>query len=86
MILPNKYVTLSESFLGISAMILDLIGSDMSTIDELWELFDKKYRSQDNYEKYPSYTKFLLTLDFMYLTDMLNYTEKGEMYNENIKS
>ena len=40
MILPNKYVTLSQSYLGISAMILTIIGSSKTTIEKLWEDFE----------------------------------------------
>ncbi len=86
MILPNKYVTLSQSYLGISAMILGIIGSKKTTIDKLWEEFEEKYITKNKEAHYPSYQKFLLTIDFMYLTDMLNYNEEGEIYNENIKS
>ncbi|HFH7242267.1 TPA: ABC-three component system middle component 6 [Streptococcus agalactiae] len=84
MILPNKYVTLSQSYLGISAMILTIIGSSKTTIEKLWEDFEKKYVVNNNGANNPSYQKFLLTLDFMYFTNMLNYNKEGEIYNENI--
>lgn len=82
MILPNKYITLSQSYIGISAMILDVIGSHRITIERLWTRFEKKYIAENK----TSYQKFLLTLDFMYLTGMVNYNKQGEIYSENLKS
>ena len=43
MVLPNKYVTLSESFIGISALLLEVLGKKYMTIDELWNKFNKVY-------------------------------------------
>ena len=43
MILPNKYLTITESFVGISALILDIIGNKKITLDLLWNKFEKKY-------------------------------------------
>ena len=43
MVLPNKYVTLSESFIGISALLLEVLGKKYMTIDELWNKFNKIY-------------------------------------------
>ena len=42
MILPNKYLTITESFVGISALILDIIGNKKITLDLLWNKFEKK--------------------------------------------
>ncbi len=85
-ILPNKYVTLSQSFLGIGAMVLDIIGSKKMTIENIWTEFEKRYGSKSKKSHYPSYQKFLLTLDFIYLTGMITYNEQGEIFNENIRT
>lgn len=83
MILPNKYLKISESLIGISSSILKILGSDLLTIDALWSKINKKHKKN----KYLiSYQKFILTLDFMYMTKMINYNNRGEIYNENIKS
>ena len=37
MILPNKYVTLSESYIGVSALILDILVDKLMIIDQLWD-------------------------------------------------
>lgn len=86
MILPNKYVLLSESLIGISAFILDILKNKKMGIEEIWEKFERKYILKQVIKNPPSYQKFLYTLDFMYLTKMINYNSKGEIYNENLKS
>lgn len=42
MILPDKYVVLTESFLGLSALVLDILNNKKMTIDKLWNAFEKK--------------------------------------------
>jgi hypothetical protein len=41
MILPNKYIILTESFLGLSAILLDTLSNKKMTIDKLWHSFNK---------------------------------------------
>lgn len=86
MILPNKYITLTESFIGISGLILELLSNKCLTIEILWDSFKKKYIKKNNLNNPPTYQKFIYTLEFMYLCGMINYTEKGEIFNENFKS
>ena len=47
----------------------------------IWEKLKKKYNS-----KVPTYNKFLYTLDFMYITGMIDFDSKGRIFNENTKS
>lgn len=85
MILPNKYITLTESFIGLSAILLDTISSEEFTIEKLWNEFNKKYIKKDKLKKPPTYQKFIYVLEFMYLSKMISYNEKGEILNENIE-
>ena len=43
MILPNKYVPISESLIGISSLILNVLGDKRLTLDELWNNFKNLY-------------------------------------------
>ena len=86
MILPDKYVTLSESYIGLSALLLDVLGSKRMTIDVLWNKFNNKYTKTERIMNVPTYQKYIYVLEFMYMVNMINYNEKGEMYNENFKS
>lgn len=85
MILPNKYITITESLIGLSALILDVLSENSVTIDTLWKIFQKKYNNK-NLINLPNFQKFIWTVDFMYISNMINYNEQGEIYNENIKS
>jgi hypothetical protein len=85
MILPDKYVTLTESFIGLSALILDALDDDKMTVDKLWNKFNRKYISSNKMNNIPTYQKYIYVLEFMYLTDMISYNAKGEIVNENIK-
>ncbi len=85
MILPNKYISLSDSLIGISSLILETLSSNKMTIDELWDNFNRSIRQNKKIKNIPTYNKFVLTINFMYMTNMINYTEKGVIYNENIK-
>ena len=85
MILPNKYISLSDSLIGISSLVLETLSSNKMTIDELWDNFNRSIRQNKKIKNFPTYNKFVLTINFMYITNMINYTEKGVIYNENIK-
>ncbi len=86
MVLPNKYVTLSESFIGLSALLLEILEDKQMTVDKLWNKFHSKYIKTKKIYSVPTYQKYIYVLEFMYITEMINYNEKGEMYNENLKS
>lgn len=85
MILPNKYLTITESFIGLSALILDLIGNKKITLDLLWNKFEKKYIKSKKLKSSPTYQKYIYVLEFMYLTEMITYNQKGEILNENTR-
>lgn len=86
MVLPDKYVTLSESFIGLSALLLEILENKQMTIDELWNKFSKKYVETQKIYSAPTYQKYIYVLEFMYMVQMINYNEEGEIYNENYKS
>ena len=84
MILPNKYLTITESFIGISALILNIVDNKKMTIDLLWHKFEKKFINSKKLKNPPTYQKYIYVLEFMYLTGMITYNQKGEILNENI--
>lgn len=85
MILPDKYISLTESFIGISAILLDTLGDKKLTVDKLWNNFNKKYVKTNKLKYVPVYQKYIYVLEFMYLSNMVSYNEKGEIVNENIR-
>lgn len=86
MILPNKYITLSESFIGLSALFLEILGTKKITIDNLWNIFNNEYLDNNKLKNKPTYQKYIYVIEFMYITGMISYNEKGEIFNENIKA
>lgn len=86
MILPDKYVMLSESFIGLSALVLEIVNADAVPIDILWNAFERKYIKSNKLSLKPTYQKFIYVIEFMYLTNMISYTDEGEIVNENIRT
>ncbi|WP_029513857.1 ABC-three component system middle component 6 [Mycoplasmopsis primatum] len=84
MILPNKYIYLTESYYGLGALILQIIGKKKMTIDVIWEKFKEKY-TPDNIYSFPNLQKILCTLIFLFTIKILNVNDKGEIYNENLE-
>ena len=81
MILPNKYVSPSNSFIGESAKILSLVGKKKMTIDKLWQKIECSV-----YNTSISFAKYLQVIIFMYTCGILQYDkEKGVLYNENFQ-
>ncbi len=85
MILPNKYIALSESFIGLSALILEVLYNKALTIDNLWNGFNKKQVEKGKLREGPTFQKFVYVLEFMYMSEMISYNEKGEIKIENKK-
>ncbi|MGG2025047.1 ABC-three component system middle component 6 [Gottfriedia sp. S16(2024)] len=84
MILPSKYVSVGESFIGLSALILEILLERKNTIEILWSTFEKKYIKTNKISNPPTLQKFIYLLEFMYLTNMITYNSKGEIIiNEN---
>lgn len=85
MILPDKYISLTESFIGISAILLDTLGDKKLTIDKLWNDFNKKYVKKNKLKNPLNYQKYIYVLEFMYLSNMISYNKEGKILNENIR-
>lgn len=67
MILPDKNLLLAHSLLGMGAELLTKLKSPQ-TISSLWE----KVRKSD---KINSYEKYILTLDLLYLLDLVEFQD-----------
>ena len=83
MILPNKYIPLDESYLGVAAYALDTLGDESLHVDALWQKIQAQYK--DNVRLLPSYIKFVYVIVFMFSCGMISYNERGEVFNENLK-
>lgn len=69
-IIPRKHISLDQSLLGFGAKIINLIDND-TTVESLW-----KRCNIDSSVKH-SFDDLLLTLDFLYLIDVIFINDKG---------
>lgn len=80
MIMPKKHITLSESYIGLGAYILQVLSKPM-TVDKCWEKIYNKYISKGLASKKHSFDSMILTLDLLFMMDAININERGEIYN-----
>ena len=78
MILPNKNIEPKYSLFYTGAILLNIIKDKKYNTIDLW-LLVKKNNSM-------TYNKYLQTLVYLFSIGSINYTKKGEIYNENIES
>ena len=79
MILPSKYIEPKYSLFYLGAFLLDKIKDKKYNIIDLWLLVK-------NESIFITYNKYIQTLTYLFSIGSINYTKKGEIYNENIKS
>lgn len=79
MILPNKYIEPSKSLIYLGAIILKIVSSKKIELADIWYKFKKDTKESI------SYNRFIQTMVYLYSIGSLNYTEEGEIYNENLK-
>lgn len=68
-LIPRKHISLDQSLLGFGAKIINLI-DDSTTIESLWQNCNT-----DSSVKH-SFDDLLLTLDFLYLIDVIFINDK----------
>ena len=75
MILPKKQLSISESFFGFGAFLLQRLDVPVS-IEELWEYYKDSYKSK----KYPvkfSFDQYIMALDYLYIIGAVKKNERG---------
>ncbi len=78
MIIPDKYIMPNDSILYMSTIVLKKLKNKKTNIIELWLEIKR--------ESSITYNNFVQILIYLNIIGVLNYTEKGEIYNENITS
>lgn len=69
MILPDKHVRLSSSFLGAGATLLELLGS-RRTVSGLWTAARQR-------EEIRTFERFTLALDMLYSLGLVEFGQDG---------
>jgi len=78
--MPKKHITLSESYIGFGAFILEVLTSPM-TVDMCWDKIYNTYIKKGLISKKQSFDNFILTLDLLFALDAINMNDKGDVYN-----
>lgn len=79
MILPDKYIKLEDSMIYQSSIVLSkILKNKIMTFDLAWKKYHKLYPEY-------SYIYFVCLLEFMFISNMINYNDRGEIFNENIE-
>lgn len=77
--MPSKKITISESIIGIGALVLSVLDEPI-LIDDCWKKLNQKYVDNETLTKLCTFKKFILTLDFLYLLNVININEDGEIH------
>ena len=80
MILPKKQLSVSESFFGFGAFLLEKRKSPTS-IDDLWQYYEESYVNKKYIVKF-SFDQYIATLDYLYMIGAIKESEKGVVCNE----
>ena len=73
MILPKKQLSVSESFFGFGAFLLQQLSKPM-TIDDLWE-YSTKF----------SFDQYIMALDYLFIIGAIEKNERGLLCYETDK-
>ena len=65
MILPSKIIQPVDSLISISAIIIEILKETNMSLDDLLEVFNKRYYKKITIEK------LILAVDFLYMTDKI---------------
>lgn len=76
MILPSKTIQPVDSLISISAIIIEILNEANMPLDELLEVFNKRYYKEIAIEK------LILAVDFLYMTDKIK--DNNEIIKINI--
>ena len=77
MILPKKQLSVSESFFGFGAFLLQQLSKPM-TIDDLWEYY-KRYSTKFSFDQY------IMALDYLFIIGAIEKNERGLLCYETDK-
>ena len=65
MIIPSKTIQPVDSLISISAIIIEILKEDNMSLDDLLEVFNKRYYKKIAIEK------LILAVDFLYMMDKI---------------
>lgn len=85
MIMPKKHIEMSESYIGFGAIVLEILKSPL-TLDACWDIISRKYIQKGIVSKKHSFDSLILAVDLLYLLNIVEINDRGEVYNANTKA
>jgi len=85
MILPNKHLQISESIIGLGAVVLKIL-EHPKTVDEIWQNYIKKYNESQDFPAYHNFDNMLLAINLLFMIGAVDTNQNGELYYANIRT
>lgn len=79
MLLPNKYLTLSNSFIGLGGIFITILKKKPLGIDELWIEFTNSYIKTKIVPPKHSFDTCILTIEMLFSFGVIDFNEKEEL-------
>lgn len=78
MIMPTKHIRFSESLLGLSAIILNILSEPM-TVDEIWYKYSEINNSKNKFPAYHNFDNLVLATNCLFLIGAIEIDSKGKL-------
>lgn len=75
MLLPTKHINLSESILGLSGYLLDILKNSSLSLDEIW-----KTKQENNFFKGHSIENVVSALDVLFMIGLIDVDKEGKVF------
>ncbi|MFY7937560.1 MAG: ABC-three component system middle component 6 [Flavobacterium sp.] len=78
MIMPTKHIRFSESLLGLSGIILNILSEPM-TVDEIWYKYSEINNSKNKFPAYHNFDNLVLATNCLFLIGAIEIDSKGKL-------
>lgn len=81
MVMPNRNLRISESLIGIGAMVLKSIGKNTKSLDDIVLDVNKQLDDYGIKRENNNIDNIILTIDFLYTIGAIESTNEGNFFN-----
>ena len=76
--MPTKHIRFSESLLGLSGIILNIL-SEPLTVDEIWYKYSEINNSKNKFPAYHNFDNLVLATNCLFLIGAIEIDSKGKL-------
>lgn len=76
--MPSKHIRFSESLLGLSGIILNILSEPM-TVDEIWYKYSEINNSKNKFPAYHNFDNIVLAANCLFLIGAIEIDSKGKL-------